>query len=121
VARSSSLNNSKPAGSLEKNLATILLQSATTVYNDDPIVHPVVCMNAIKNILGDVRDSPSEILLTYAGNYIAGLKPRDKDKKVFHQHSILHLILAINHLFVVQIKSVYGIKYGWRSVVNQEK
>ena len=79
---SSSLNNSKTAGSLEKNLATLLLQSASTIYNDTPIVHPVVCMNAIKNILGDVRDSPSEILLTYAGNYVAGLKPREKDQKV---------------------------------------
>ena len=79
---SSSHNNSKPAGSLKKNLATLLLQSASTIYNDTPIVHPVVCMNAIKNILGDVRDSPSEILLTYAGNYIAGLKPREKDQKV---------------------------------------
>jgi len=82
VTGSSSHNNSKPAGSLEKNLATLLLQSASTIYNDAPIVHPVVCMNAIKNILGDVRDSPSEILLTYAGNYIAGLKPREKDQKV---------------------------------------
>jgi len=82
VTGSSSHNNSKPAGSLEKNLATLLLQSASTIYNDTPIVHPVVCMNAIKNILGDVRDSPSEILLTYAGNYVAGLKPREKDQKV---------------------------------------
>tara|TARA_Y100000310_G_scaffold289851_1_gene316540 strand:- start:345 stop:1301 length:957 start_codon:yes stop_codon:yes gene_type:complete len=82
VTGSSSHNNSKPAGSLEKNLATLLLQSASTIYNDTPIVHPVVCMNAIKNILGDVRDSPSEILLTYASNYIAGLKPRKKDQKV---------------------------------------
>jgi len=82
VTGSSSLNNSKPAGSLEKNLATILLQSASTIYNDTPIVHPVVCMNAIKNILGDVRDSPSDILLTYAGNYVAGLKSREKDQKV---------------------------------------
>jgi hypothetical protein len=39
-------------------------------------------MNAIKNILGDVRDSPSDILLTYAGNYVAGLKSREKDQKV---------------------------------------
>jgi hypothetical protein len=82
VSESGPLNNPKPAGSLKKNLATLLLQSATTVYNDDPIVHPVVCMNAVKNILVDVRDSPSEILLTYAGNYIAGLKQREKDRKV---------------------------------------
>jgi len=82
VTGSSSHNNSKPAGSLEKNLATLLLQSASTIYNDTPIVHPVVCMNAIKNILGDVRDSPSDILLTYAGNYVAGLKSREKDQKV---------------------------------------
>ncbi len=82
MSESSPYNNSNPAGSLEKNLATLLLQSASTIYNDTPIVHPVVCMNVIKNILGDVRDSPSEILLTYAGNYIAGLKPREKDQKV---------------------------------------
>ena len=61
----SSFNNSKPAGSLEKNLATLLLQSASTIYNDTAIAHPVVCMNAIKNILGDVRDSPSEIPVSY--------------------------------------------------------
>jgi len=33
---------------------------------------------------------------------------------------MMHLILAINRLFVVQIKSVYSTGYGWRSVVNQE-
>ena len=82
MSESSTYNNSNPAGSLEESLATLLLQSASTIYNDTPIVHPVICMNAIKNILGDVRDSPSEILLTYAGNYIAGLKPREKDGKV---------------------------------------
>jgi len=82
VSESSLYNNSNPAGSLKKNLATLLFQSASIIYNDTPIVHPVVCMNAVKNILGDVRDSPSEILLTYAGNYIAGLKPREKDQKV---------------------------------------
>ena len=82
MSESSTYNNSNPAGSLEESLATLLLQSASTIYNDTPIVHPVICMNAIKNILGDVRDSPSEILLTYAGNYIAGLKPREKDQKV---------------------------------------
>ena len=87
MSESGPLNNPKPAGSLKKNLATLLLQSATTVYNDDPIVHPVVCMNAVKNILGDVRDSPSEILLTYAGNYIEGLKQREKDRKVLEDMS----------------------------------
>ena len=87
MSESGPLNNPKPAGSLKKNLATLLLQSATTVYNDDPIVHPVVCMNAVKNILGDVRNSPSEILLTYAGNYIEGLKQREKDRKVLEDMS----------------------------------
>jgi hypothetical protein len=82
VSRSRPLNNSKPAGSLEKNLATLLLQSASTIYNDAPIVHPVVCMNTVKNILGDVRDSPSEVLLTYADNFITGFSSRKKDRKV---------------------------------------
>ena len=82
MSESSPLNNSKPASSLEKNLATLLLQSASAIYNDTPIVHPVVCMNSVKNILGDVRDKPSEIILTYAGNFIAGLTSREKDRKV---------------------------------------
>ncbi|MCS5614438.1 MAG: hypothetical protein NZ771_01380, partial [Candidatus Marinimicrobia bacterium] len=82
MSKSSPLINSKPADSLEKNLAALLLQSASTVYNDLPINHPVVCMNAVKNLLGDVRDSPSEIILNYVGNYIGGLKPREGDRKV---------------------------------------
>ena len=82
MSESSLLNISKPASSLEKNLATLLLQSASAIYNDTPIVHPVVCMNSVKNILGDVRDKPSEILLTYAGNFIAGLTSREKDRKI---------------------------------------
>ena len=82
MLESSPLNNSKPASSLEKNLAILLLQSASAIYNDRPIVHPVVCMNSVKNILGDVRDKPSEILLTYAGNFIAGLTSREKDRKI---------------------------------------
>ena len=82
MSESRPLNNSKRASSLEKNLATLLLQSASAIYNDTPIVHPVVCMNSVKNILGDVRDKPSEILLTYAGNYVAGLKPREKDQRI---------------------------------------
>ena len=82
MSKSSPLINSKPADSLEKNLAALLLQSASTVYNDLPINHPVVCMNAVKNLLGDVRDSPSEIILNYVRNYIKGLKPRERDRKV---------------------------------------
>ena len=82
MSESTPLNNSKPASSLEKNLATLLLHSASAIYNDTPIVHPVVCMNSVKNILGDVRDKPSEIILTYAGNFIAGLTSREKDRKV---------------------------------------
>ena len=82
MSESRPLNNSKRASSLEKNLATLLLQSASAIYNDTPIVHPVVCMNSVKNILGDVRDKPSEILLTYAGNFIARLTSREKDRKV---------------------------------------
>ena len=82
MSESRPLNNSTRASSLEKNLATLLLQSASAIYNDTPIVHPVVCMNSVKNILGDVRDKPSEIILTYASNFIAGLTSREKDRKV---------------------------------------
>ncbi|GIS71334.1 MAG: hypothetical protein CM1200mP10_09110 [Candidatus Neomarinimicrobiota bacterium] len=82
VSGSSSSNNSKLAGSLEKTLATLLLQSVSTIYNKKPIFHPVVCMNAVKNILGDVRDSPSDVLLTYGNNFIKGLSSRRNDRKV---------------------------------------
>ena len=82
VSGSSSSNNSKLVGSLEKTLATILLQSVSTIYNKKPIFHPVVCMNAVKNILGDVRDSPSDVLLTYGNNFIKGLSSRRNDRKV---------------------------------------
>ena len=100
VSGSSSLDNSKPVGSLEKDLATLLLKSASTSYNDTPIVHPVVCMNAVKNILGDVRDSPSEILLTYAGNFIAGLSSRKKDRKVLEDmpHEEIGMTIFISDL-----------------------
>ena len=82
VSGSSSSNNSKLVGSLEKTLATILLQSVSTIYNKKPIFHPVVCMNAVKNILGDVRDSPSNVLLNYGNNFIKGLSLRRNDRKV---------------------------------------
>ena len=100
MPKSSPLNNSKPTGSLEKNLASLLLQSASTVYNDTPIVHPVVCMNAVKNILGDVRDSPSEILLTYAGNFITGFSLRIKDRKVLEDmpHEEIGMTIFISDL-----------------------
>jgi len=100
VPKSSPLNNSKPTGSLEKNLASLLLQSASTIYNDTPIVHPVVCMNAVKNILGDVRDSPSEILLTYAGNFITGFSLRIKDRKVLEDmpHEEIGMTIFISDL-----------------------
>mgnify|MGYP003322894148 FL=1 len=100
MSESSTLNSSKPASSLEKNLATLLLQSASAIYNDTPIVHPVVCMNSVKNILGDVRDKPSEILLTYAGNFIAGLSLREKEHKVLEDlpHEEIGMTIFISDL-----------------------
>ena len=100
MSESSTLNSSKPASSLEKNLATLLLQSASAIYNDSPIVHPVVCMNSVKNILGDVRDKPSEILLTYAGNFIAGLSLREKEHKVLEDlpHEEIGMTIFISDL-----------------------
>ena len=82
MSQSSLYNNSNPTGSLKKNLATLLLQSVSTIHNKKPIVHPVVCINAVKNILGDVRNSPSDVLLSFASNFITGLSSRRKDRKV---------------------------------------
>ena len=100
VSGSSSFNNSKLAGSLEKTLATLLLQSVSTIHNKKPIVHPVVCINAVKNILGDVRNSPSDVLLSFASNFITGLSSRRKDRKVLEDmpHEEIGMTIFISDL-----------------------
>ena len=100
VSGSSSFNNSKLAGSLEKTLATFLLQSVSTIHNKKPIVHPVVCINAVKNILGDVRNSPSDVLLSFASNFITGLSSRRKDRKVLEDmpHEEIGMTIFISDL-----------------------
>jgi hypothetical protein len=100
VSGSSSFNHSKLAGSLEKTLATLLLQSVSTNHNKKPIVHPVVCINALKNILGDVRNSPSDILLSFANNFITGLSSRKKDRKVLEDmpHEEIGMTIFISDL-----------------------
>ena len=100
VSGSSSFNNSKLAGSLEKILATLLLQSASTIHKKKPIIHPVVCINAVKNILGDVRNSPSDVLLSFASNFITGLSSRRKDRKVLEDmpHEEIGMTIFISDL-----------------------
>ena len=100
VSGSSSFNNSKLAGSLEKSLATLLLQSASTIHKKKPIIHPVVCINAVKNILGDVRNSPSDVLLSFASNFITGLSSRRKDRKVLEDmpHEEIGMTIFISDL-----------------------
>ena len=100
VSGSSSFNNSKLAGSLEKTLATLLLQSASTIHKKKPIIHPVVCINAVKNILGDVRNSPSDVLLSFASNFITGLSSRRKDRKVLEDmpHEEIGMTIFISDL-----------------------
>ena len=39
-------------------------------------------------------------------------------KKVFRKNFVLHLIFIINHLFVVQIKTVCDTKYGRRLAIK---
>ena len=100
ISGSSSFNNSKLAGSLEKTLATLLLQSASTIHKKKPIIHPVVCINAVKNILGDVRNSPSDVLLSFASNFITGLSSRRKDRKVLEDmpHEEIGMTIFISDL-----------------------
>jgi len=51
--------------SLEKSLSTHLLNAASCVYSGNAKNHPIIVTNALKNILGDVRSSPSKKILDY--------------------------------------------------------
>ena len=47
-------------------LNDLLYIAASTEYDDNEMVHPLVTMNCIKNIIGDNRTNPSKPLLSYS-------------------------------------------------------
>ncbi len=55
--------------SLEKSLSAYILNTASCIYNGNAKNHPIIVTNALKNILGDVRSSPSKKILDYIDNH----------------------------------------------------
>ena len=46
-------------------------------HQKDPNSHPIIVVNAVKNIIGDDRNNPSEILLNFIDKYLTSFSPRE--------------------------------------------
>ena len=64
---------------LVKYLNTLLYYAVSINWGNDINDHPIIVINAIKNIIADSRDNPSKILLKYGLNILIGEKVRDNN------------------------------------------
>ena len=62
---------------LVRYLNTLLYYAVSINWGNDIKDHPIIVINAIKNIIADSRDSPSKVLLEYGLNILIGEKVRD--------------------------------------------
>ncbi len=51
-------------------LQSLLLKAASVHHYGHPENHPIIVINSLKNILGDVRERPSKILMDFGNDYI---------------------------------------------------
>jgi len=63
-------------------LQSLLLKAASVHHYGHPENHPIIVINSLKNILSDVRDNPSKILLDFGNNYINKKSLRKYDKNI---------------------------------------
>ena len=66
--------------SLKKSLSSHLFNTASCIYNGNAKNHPIILTNALKNILGDVRSSPSKVILNYLKNHNHNFNQPRNDK-----------------------------------------
>ena len=64
---------------LEKSLSTYLLNTASCIYNGNSKYHPIIITNALKNIIGDVRSTPSKQILDFLNHHTQNFKQRRND------------------------------------------
>ena len=64
---------------LEKSLSTYLLNTASCIYNGNSKYHPIIITNALKNIIGDVRSTPSKQILDFLYHHTQNFKQRRND------------------------------------------
>ncbi len=83
-----SVNDAIKGGkSLRDFLAHCLKISVQLIHNDWPRHHPVITVNALKNIIGDDLEHPSQVLLKSAESLIKGFPKRQDDADVLTRAS----------------------------------
>ena len=63
-------------------LQSLLLKAASVHHYGHPENHPIVIINSLKNILGDVRERPSKILMDFGNDYINKKLIRKYDENI---------------------------------------
>ena len=81
-------DSTKTNGGIVEFLQSLLLKAARVYHYGHPENHPVVVINALKNILGDVRDNPSRILMDFGNNYINEKSMRKYDETILKKIKI---------------------------------
>jgi len=75
------LDNASLGGeALVKYLNTLLYYAVSINWENDIKDHPIIVINAIKNIISDSRDKPSKILLKYGLDILIESEIRDDNK-----------------------------------------
>ena len=81
-------DSTKTNGGIVEFLQSLLLKAARVYHYGHPENHPIVVINALKNILGDVRDNPSRILMDFGNNYINKKSMRKYDENILKKIKI---------------------------------
>ncbi|MBH49546.1 MAG: hypothetical protein CMG69_02190 [Candidatus Marinimicrobia bacterium] len=63
-------------------LQSLMLKATTLHHYSHPQYHPIVVVNSLKNILGDVRGNPSQSLIKFGEEYLNGIPIRKRDKNM---------------------------------------
>ena len=63
-------------------LQSLLLKAASVHHYGHPENHPIVIINSLKNILGDVRERPSKIIMDFGNDYINKKLIRKYDENI---------------------------------------
>lgn len=60
-------------------------RAVRSMHTEDPRLHPIILVNSVKNIIGDDRQSPSEILLDFTDRYLSNRQMRVGDDELLEK------------------------------------
>ena len=69
---------------LVHRINSLIVQAVIAEFNGQPKDHPLIVVNAVKNIIGDDRGNPSQNLLKMSENYINQFSKRDDDEHILN-------------------------------------